>query len=152
MPGHQCETMTTLSFRVLVASLFSVIAYVLYEIHFLTIDLPDMALSYIRWWRSQPMNSLQQLTLQYGMLTHAVLLLSLVGVGFLWSPARYVFTVTMLLSIFREALWSIPLVVIGRHILFDNLIVLMSGMLIVAMFFTPLRHQFVNNPLAKKPA
>lgn len=142
--------MTVSLFRVLVGLLFSTIVYVLYEIHFVTPNMPDMAVSYIQWWRAQPLNSFQQAVLQYGTLTNVVFLLSLIGIWFLWSPARYVFVIMVLFSIFREALWSIPVVVAGWHIMLDNFIGLMSGMLITAMFFTPLRHLFLNNPFAKR--
>lgn len=138
--------MSLLHFRTLAGLLFVVIAYVLLEIHFTEMDIPDMAVSYILWWRAQPLNTLEGLALQYGTLTHALLLLSLVGVALLWSPARYLFTITMLFAIIREAFFSLPLVVVGRSVVLDNLIALLAGMLVFAMFFTPLRNSFVKNP------
>jgi hypothetical protein len=142
--------MTTLSFRILTGLLFLAIAYVLYGIHFVMMDLPEMAVLYIQWWRTQPLNWFQQFVLNYGILIYAILMVSLVGIGLLWSPARYVFTVIMLLSVITEGLSSVPLVVTGRQIMIDNFIGIMSGMLIFAMFFTPLRHQFVNNPFSAR--
>src|SRR4030067_1162566 len=120
--------MTTLLFRILAGMLFLVIAYVLYEIHFSAMDIPDMSASYINWWRAQPLNPLQDFILRYGVLTHTVLLLSLVGVGLLWSPARYVFTIIILFAVVREAFFPIPIVVIGRLVMLDNFIAIMSGM------------------------
>ena len=146
----ETEIMAISLFRILVATMFSIVVYMLYEIHFLTIDLPEMATSYIQWWRSQPLTALQEFMLRYAMLMHWVLLLSLVGIGLLWSPARYVFAGTILLGVLREAAWSLPIVVTGRQVVLDNLIVMMAGMIIFAMFFTPLRDQFVNNPLKKR--
>jgi hypothetical protein len=142
--------MTTLHLRILAVSLFLMFAYILFEVHFVTMDIPDMAAAYIQWWRAQPLNPLQVFVLQYGTLTHTVLLLSLLGVALLWSPARYVFTVTMFFMAISEALFSVPLVVIGRLVMLENVAAIMAGMLIYAMFFTPLRHEFAINPFGNR--
>jgi hypothetical protein len=56
----------------------------------------------------------------------------------------------MLLGVLREAVWSLPLVVMGKHVVLDNLIVMIAGMIVFAVFFAPLRDQFTNNPFRRR--
>ena len=141
--------MTKTAFRLLLAILFVSVVIALYLVHFATLEFPEMAVLYIQWWRSQPLSTLQQLALQYGTPIHVAWLLSLVGLALLWSPARYVFLLCVAVVIFREALSSAPVVTPSEFVVLDNIIAVLSGMVLLAMYSKPLNAMFVVNPFKR---
>jgi len=140
---------TKIEFRALLAILFVVVVVALYLVHFATMELPEMAVLYIQWWRSQPLGTLQQLALQYGTPIHVVWLLSLVGLALFWSPARYVFLLCFMIVIFREALSPAPVVIPSEFVVLDNIIAVLSGMVLLAMYSKPINEMFVVNPFKR---
>jgi hypothetical protein len=71
--------MTKTSFRALLAILIATVIVSLYRVYFIPSELPDMAVLYIQWWRTQPISTLQLMLLEYGVVIHATLLISLLG-------------------------------------------------------------------------
>lgn len=142
--------MNKTSFRALLGILTVAVVVALYRVYFAAPDLPYMAVSYIEWWRTQPMSTLQLMILTYAAVVHAVLLLSLAGLAFFWSPARHVFVACMAILMFGEIGSRAPLVVPANSVALDNLIAVLSGMVILAAYSKPISEAFSLNPFRKR--
>lgn len=133
------------------AILGAAVIVALYRVYFVVPELPDMAVLYIQWWRTQPISPSQLMLLEYGIVIHITLLISLVGLAFLWSPARYIFITCFVAAMLSEVGSIAPLVISGDSVALDNLVGVLAGMVILAMYSKPITNMFSVNPF-KNPS
>jgi hypothetical protein len=142
------KAMKLLNFRILIGLLCCTFAYSLYSAQVAVAALPELAASYVEWLRQQPLTGPQALSIKMAPVLHVLVFVSALGSALLWSPARYAFALTIAALITGEAAWSAPLIVSGHHVMLDNVVLLLSGMVLAVMFSEPLDAEFSRNPFS----
>lgn len=72
-------------------------------------------------------------------------LMSIVGLFYLWSPSRYIFLAVTICKILLIPLCIIWMVPTGWQVMFDELEVLLDGVILTICFFGPAKHLFCNS-------
>jgi len=110
-------------------------------------DWPAPAIQYLQWYQSTAPTAFEFWSARIGMLALLGILVSSVGVLFLWSPARYAYLAFALLAVIAEAPTT-PVLVGMPDVLLDNLSKIFLGICLALMFTQPCAAWFVRRQKA----
>jgi hypothetical protein len=104
-------------------------------------DWPRPAQVYLDWYTREPLLGTDLLFNRVALVGVLGLVLSTVGLLFYWSPARYAYLLSLVLSLFGEAP-GVPVIAGGVVHLLDVVANIGAGAVIALVFFGPASHYF----------
>lgn len=140
--------MTKFYFRVVVAMpLVAVLLTMWIAFSGVRPDWPEPALQYVAWYQNSLPTPFEYWIARLGMLGLVGLLISSLGVILLWSPARFLYVVSVVVAVVAE-IPGTPVLIGMPEILLDNVAKIFLGVTIALIFTHPCAEWFTKSRAA----
>ena len=104
-------------------------------------SLPQPAEEYLRWYMNQPLEGAELILNRMALIGLVGMVASTIGLIMFWSPARYIYLVSLLLALSDQAV-TLPVLISGWENFLDNVAQISIGLNLGLLFSMPGRTYF----------